>query len=406
MVTPKEQIDFIWEGFDKQNHKVKNQLTAKNETTARAELRRMGFRVVKIKPKPKPLFTASAQKITPANIAVFSRQMETMLKAGIPLVQSLDIIAKGQTNPSMAKMLFSIKADIEGGDTLAQALGRKPLYFDDLFCNLVYSGEQAGVLDTMLAKIATYKEKTETLKKKINSAFRYPAIVFTVAIGVTIILLIFVVPVFSELFKSFGAELPAYTQMIVELSNWVQKWWWLVLGIIGGAFFTFTYFKKRSRALNQFLDKYLLVLPVVGALLHKSAIARFARTLGIMSTAGVPLVEALSSVAGACGNSVYYDALMKVRDDIATGQQLQFSMTQTGLFPSMVVQMVAIGEESGSIDAMLGKVADFYEEEVDQMVENMSSMIEPIIIVVMGTLVAGLLVAMYLPIFKLGSVVG
>jgi type IV pilus assembly protein PilC len=306
----------------------------------------------------------------------------------------------------MAELLLSIKSDIEGGDTLAQALGRKPLYFDDLFCNLVNSGEHAGVLDTMLSKIATYKEKTETLKKKITSALRYPVIIFTVSIAVTAILLIFVVPVFSNLFKSFGAALPAYTQMIVELSDWVQAWWWIVLSIIVGSVYTFIYFKKRSKALNRFLDTYMLLLPVVGALLHKSAIARFARTLGIMSAAGVPLVEALVSVAGACGNCVYQDAIMKIRDDIATGQQLQFSMQQSGLFPSMVVQMVAIGEESGAIDAMLGKVADFYEEEVDAMVDGLSSMIEPLVIIIMGIIVVGLLVAMYLPIFKLGSVIG
>ncbi|MGD0961852.1 MAG: type II secretion system F family protein [Methylomonas sp.] len=406
MANPNDLTVFFWEGFDKQNHKVKNQISAKSETIARAELRRLGYRVTKIKPKAKPLFGPRVKKITAAHIAIFSRQLETMLKAGIPLVQSLDIIAKGQSNASMAELLLSIKSDIEGGDTLAQALGRKPLYFDDLFCNLVNSGEHAGVLDTMLSKIATYKEKTETLKKKITSALRYPVIIFTVSIAVTAILLIFVVPVFSNLFKSFGAALPAYTQMIVELSDWVQAWWWIVLSIIVGSVYTFIYFKKRSKALNRFLDTYMLLLPVVGALLHKSAIARFARTLGIMSAAGVPLVEALVSVAGACGNCVYQDAIMKIRDDIATGQQLQFSMQQSGLFPSMVVQMVAIGEESGAIDAMLGKVADFYEEEVDAMVDGLSSMIEPLVIIIMGIIVVGLLVAMYLPIFKLGSVIG
>ncbi|WP_349432396.1 type II secretion system F family protein [Methylomarinum sp. Ch1-1] len=401
-----EQIDFIWEGIDKQRNKTKGEISAKSETIARTDLRRMGVRVIKIKPKPKPLFGAKVQKITPADIAVFARQLATMLEAGVPLVQSFDIIGKGHENASMSEMLLSIKTDIEGGDTLAQALRKKNLYFDDLFCNLVEAGEQAGVLETLLDKIATYKEKTESLKKKIKKAMTYPIAVLVVAFIVTAILLIFVVPVFEDLFQSFGADLPSFTKFVIGLSEWAQQWWWAVLGVIGVTIYVFGYFKKRSRPFNQFLDRTLLRLPVVGMILHKSAIARFARTLSTMSAAGVPLVEALESVAGATGNIIYHDAVMKMREDVSTGQQLQFSMSQVNLFPHMVIQMVAIGEESGSIDAMLDKVADFYEEEVDNLVDNLSSLMEPIIMAILGILVGGLIVAMYLPIFKLGAAVG
>lgn len=401
-----EQIDFIWEGTDKQGQKTKGELSAKSETVARTDLRRMGIRVIKIKPKPKPLFGAKVQKITSGDIAVFARQLATMLEAGVPLVQSFDIIGKGHENASMAEMLLSIKNDIEGGDSLAQALGRHPLYFDDLFCNLVEAGEQAGVLETLLDKIATYKEKTESIKKKIKKALTYPIAVLVVAFIVTAILLIFVVPVFEDLFQSFGADLPSFTKFVIGMSEWAQEWWWAVLGVIGICGYVFSYFKKRSRTFNQFLDRALLKIPVVGMILNKSAIARFARTLATMSAAGVPLVEALESVAGATGNIVYQDAVMKMREDVATGQQLQFSMVQANLFPHMVIQMVAIGEESGSIDAMLDKVADFYEEEVDNLVDNLSSLMEPLIMVVLGILVGGLIVAMYLPIFKLGAAIG
>ncbi len=399
-------IDFIWEGFDKQKQKTKGEITAKDETVARLELRKLGIRVIKIKPKPKPLFSKRAKPITPGDIAVFARQLATMLEAGVPLVQAFDIVGRGHENPSMADMLLSIKADIEGGDTLAQALRKKGIYFDDLFCNLVEAGEQAGVLETLLDKIATYKEKSESIKKKVKKALTYPIAVLVVAFIVTAVLLIFVVPVFEDLFKSFGADLPAFTQFVIHLSEWAQEWWWMVLAVIAGAAYIFNYFKKRSHKFNQVLDRILLKIPVVGMILEKSAIARFARTLSTMSAAGVPLVDALESVAGACGNSVFYDAVMQMREDVSTGQQLQFSMTQTGIFPHMVVQMVAIGEESGSIDAMLDKVADFFEEEVDNLVDNLSSLMEPIIMVILGILVGGLIVAMYLPIFKLGAAVG
>ncbi|MCQ8118939.1 type II secretion system F family protein [Methylomonas rosea] len=405
MAKQDEQIEFNWDGFDRQNKKTKGTISAKSEVIARAELRRMGIRVIGIKAKAKPLFGARVQKITPGDIAVFARQLATMLAAGVPLVQSFDIIGKGHDNASMSELLLSIKADVEGGDTLAQALNRKPLYFDALFCNLVEAGEHAGVLETLLDKIATYKEKTESIKKKVKKALTYPIAVLVVAFIVTAILLIFVVPVFEDLFKGFGADLPAFTQFVIELSAWVQEWWWAVVGVIAAVAYTFSYFKKRSKAFNHFLDKTLLKIPVVGMILEKSAIARFARTLSTMSAAGVPLVEALVSVAGACGNILFYEAVMKVRDDVSTGQQLKFALETTGMFPNMVVQMVAIGEESGSIDAMLDKVADFYEEEVDNLVDNLSSLMEPIIMVILGILVGGLIVAMYLPIFKLGAAI-
>jgi len=401
-----EKIDFAWNGKDKSGNKTSGEISSKSETIARADLRRMGIRVTKIKKKAKPLFGAKVQKILPGDIAVFARQLATMLDAGVPLVQSFDIIGKGHKNPSMAEMLLSVKADIEAGDTLAEALRKKPLYFDDLFCSLVDAGEQAGVLETLLDKIATYKEKSESIKKKVKKALTYPIAVIAVAFIVTAILLIFVVPVFEDLFKSFGADLPAFTQFVINLSEWAQEWWWAVVGSIFGVVQLFSYVHKRSAEFRHFIDKSLLKLPIIGLIINQSALARFARTLATMSAAGVPLVDALESVAGACGNIVYYDAVLKIRDDVATGQRLQFSMQQVGLFPHLVVQMVAIGEESGKIDHMLDKVADFYEEEVDNLVDNLSSLMEPFIMVILGTLVGGLIVAMYLPIFKLGAAVG
>lgn len=406
MADQTEQLDFIWEGIDKNRKKINGVIPAKNEIIARSELRRQGYRVTKIRKKSKPLFGARVRAIKPGDIAIFSRQLATMLSAGIPLVQAFDIIGKGHENPSMQVMLLSIKADIEGGDTLAEALKKKPLYFDELFCNLVEAGEHAGVLETLLDKIATYKEKTESMKKKIKKALTYPIAVIVVAFIVTAILLLFVVPVFEDMFKSFGADLPAFTRMVVNMSEWLKEWWWIVLGIIILAVYAFIYFKKRSRPFNHFLDKTLLKVPVVGLILNKSAIARFARTLSTMSAAGVPLVDALQSVAGACGNIIYAEAVMRMREEVATGQRLQFAMSQARLFPHMVQQMVAIGEESGSMDAMLAKVADFYEEEVDNLVDNLSSLMEPIIMVILGILIGGLIVAMYLPIFKMGAAIG
>jgi type IV pilus assembly protein PilC len=407
MAQPTEQIDFIWNGVDKSGNKIsKRIISAHSETVAKAELKRQGFRVTTIKKKPKPLFKSKVKSITTGDIAVFARQLATMLEAGVPLVQSFDIIGKGHENPSMQDLLLSIKADIEGGNTLAAALKKKPLYFDELFCNLVAAGEQAGVLETLLDKIATYKEKTESIKKKIKKALTYPIAVIVVAFVVTAILLLFVVPVFEELFQSFGADLPAFTRMVIDMSKWLQEWWWIVFGSVGAAVYAFIYFKKRSHQFNHFLDRTILKIPVVGMILNKSAIARFARTLSTMSAAGVPLVEALESVSGACGNIIYADAVLKMREEVATGQRLQFAMTQSNLFPHMVQQMVAIGEESGSMDAMLAKVADFYEEEVDNLIDNLSSLMEPFIMVILGILVGGLIVAMYLPIFKMGAAVG
>ncbi|MDP3877764.1 MAG: type II secretion system F family protein [Methylobacter sp.] len=406
MAEQSEQIDFVWAGTDKNKQKAGGIISAKSETIAKTELRRQGYRVIKFKKKPKPLFSAKVQAITPGDIAIFTRQLSTMLKAGVPLVQSFDIVGKGHDNASMEKLLMGIKADIEGGDTLAQALNKKSLYFDELTCNLVEAGEQAGVLETLLDKIATYKEKTESMKKKIKKALTYPIAVIVVAFVVTTILLIFVVPVFDDMFKSFGADLPAFTKMVVSMSEWMQAWWYVVVGIVVATVYTFGYFKKRSKAFNHFLDKTLLKIPVVGLILNKSAVARFARTLATMSAAGVPLVEALESVAGACGNIIYTEAVLKMREDVATGQRLQFAMQQVDLWPNMVVQMVAIGEESGAMDSMLLKVADFYDEEVDNLVDNLSSLMEPIIMVILGILVGGLIVAMYLPIFKMGAAVG
>ena len=405
MAEQTDQLDFIWEGIDKNRKKVNGVIPAKSEVVAKTELRRQGYRVTKIKKKPKPLFTPRVKAITPADIAVFSRQLATMLKAGVPLVQGFDIIGKGHENPSMQDMLLSVKADLEGGDTLAEALNKKPMYFDELFCNLVEAGEHAGVLETLLDKIATYKEKTESMKKKIKKALTYPLAVIVVAFIVTAILLLFVVPVFEDMFKSFGADLPAFTRMVVNMSEWLKAWWWIILGIIIVAIYTFIYFKKRSRPFNHFLDKTLLKVPVVGLIINKSAIARFARTLSTMSAAGVPLVEALRSVAGSCGNIIYSEAVLKMRDEVATGQRLQVAMLQTKLFPHMVQQMIAIGEESGSMDAMLAKVADFYEEEVDNLVDNLSSLMEPIIMIILGVLIGGLIIAMYLPIFKMGAAI-
>ena len=406
MIDKSDQIDFLWEGIDKNQKKIKGIIPAKSELIAKTELRRQGFVVTKVRKKPKPLFSARVKAITPGDIAVFSRQLATMLGAGIPLVQSFDIIGKGHENPSMQNMLLSIKANIESGDTLAEALKKNPLHFDELFCNLVDAGEHAGILETLLDKVATYKEKTESMKKKIKKALTYPVAVIVVAFIVTAILLLFVVPVFEDMFKSFGADLPGFTRMVVDMSEWLKSWWWIVLGIIISSVYIFIYFKKRSKAFNHFLDKTLLQVPVVGLILNKSAIARFSRTLSTMSAAGVPLVDALESVAGACGNIIYSEAVFKMREEVATGQRLKYAMQQTNLFPHMVQQMVAIGEESGSMDAMLAKVADFYEEEVDNLVDNLSSLMEPIIMVILGILIGGLIVAMYLPIFKMGAAVG
>ena len=404
-MAKQEFITFSWEGMDKSGSRIKDNISARTESLARAELRRQGFKVIRIKKKSNALLSFGNKKITTKEIAIFSRQLATMLSAGVPLVQAFDIVGRGHDNPSMQDLLMAIKADVEGGNTLADSLAKHPDQFDELFCNLVHSGEQAGVLESLLHKIAEYKEKTESIKAKIKKALTYPIAVLVVAFIVTAVLLIFVVPQFEELFKSFGAELPAFTQIVVNMSRFMQHYWWMVLGILIALGFVFGNLKRKSKAFNEGLDRFMLHIPVVGAIIRKAAIARFARTLSTMSSAGVPLVEALQSVSGATGNIVYGNAVLTMRDEVATGHQLQLVMRQLGIFPNMVVQMVAIGEESGSLDNMLGKVADFYEEEVDNAVDSLSSLLEPLIMSVLGIIVGGLIIAMYLPIFKLGSVV-
>lgn len=396
---------FAWEGTDKRGNRVKGESRGTNPTLVKAELRKQGIVPLKVKKKSALASAGKGKAITPKDIAIFSRQLATMMSSGVPLVQAFDIIGKGHENPRMQQLVMTVKADIEGGSNLADSLRKHPLQFDDLVCNLVEAGEAAGVLDTLLDKIATYKEKTEALKSKIKKALFYPTAVIIVAFIVTAILLIFVVPQFESLFKNFGADLPAFTQMVVNMSRFMQDYWYIVFGAIGIAVYGLLQAKKRSRKFNQTLDRLILKMPIVGGIMTKAAIARYARTLSTMFAAGVPLVEALESVSGATGNIVYADAVLRMRDQVATGQQLQLAMTQTGLFPNMVVQMVAIGEESGSLDSMLGKVADFYEREVDDAVDSLSSLLEPLIMAILGVLVGGLVVAMYLPIFKMGSAI-
>lgn len=401
VVTPST---FIWEGTDRKGSRIKGESPAANEALLKAELRRQGINPLKVRKKSKPLLSKK-KKIVGKDIAVFARQLATMMAAGVPLVQAFDIIGRGHENPAMQDMIMSIKSDVESGTTLADALRKHPAHFDALFCNLVDAGEQSGALETLLDEIATYKEKTEALKGKIKKALFYPTAVMIVAFVVTTILLLFVVPQFQDLFQGFGADLPAFTMMVIKLSEAFQAWWWLIFGGMGLSFYALTQANKRSPAFHRALDKASLKIPVVGDILRKSSIARFARTMSTMFAAGVPLVEAMDSVAGATGNALYEEATLRMKDDVATGTQLQLTMRQTALFPNMVVQMVAIGEESGSLDDMLAKVADFYEEEVDNLVDGLSSLLEPLIMAILGVVVGGLVIAMYLPIFKLGSVV-
>lgn len=401
----KKQFSFSWEGTDKRGNRVKGKTFAQSEQLVKADLRRQGINPIKIKKQSAAASAAKGKKITTTDIAIFSRQMATMMTAGVPLVQSFDIIGKGHENPRMQDLIMAIKGDVEGGSNFAEALAQHPLYFDDLFVNLVEAGEQAGALETLLDKVATYKEKTEAIKKKIKKALTYPIAVLVIAFIVTAVLLIFVIPQFENLFSGFGADLPAFTQMVVNLSEFVRAKGVLIAIALGGVFSGFMALKRRSRKFRENLDKLALKIPVVGDILTKAAIARFARTLSTMFSAGVPLVEALQSVAGATGNIVFEQGVLQMRDQVSTGQQLNLAMEQTGMFPNMVVQMIAIGEESGSIDAMAAKVADFFEAEVDDAVDNLSSLMEPMIMAVLGVLVGGLVVAMYLPIFKMGAVV-
>jgi type IV pilus assembly protein PilC len=397
------QSPFTWEGNDRTGKKVKGKVVAASEAAVRTELRRQG--VVPTRVRKQSMLFRKQGRVTAADIAIFSRQMATMMTAGIPLVQSFDIIGAGHENPAMQKLILAIKADVEGGTALADALAKHPLHFDDLFVNLVSAGEQAGALETLLDKIATYKEKTEAIKKKIKKALFYPTSVVVVAIVVTSILLIFVIPEFESLFQGFGADLPAFTRFVIDISKFVQSTGWVLLIAGVGAVVGFLHAKKRSRAVQHFVDRLMLKIPIIGSILNKSSIARYARTLSTTFAAGVPLVEALDSVAGACGNIVYETAVLRMRDEVATGQRLQRAMENTDLFPNMVNQMIAVGEESGSLDAMSSKVADFYEEEVDNAVDSMSSLLEPLIMAILGVLVGGLVIAMYLPIFKMGAVV-
>ena len=395
---------FMWEGMDKKGKRIRGETKAISIAYVNATLRRQGINPTKVRKKSKSLFTKK-KKITPKDVSVFTRQFATMLQSGIPIVQSFDIVGKGHDNPSMQELLMAVKQDIESGTNLSTALGKHPLYFDALYCNLVSAGEQAGILDAILEKVATYKEKIEAIKGKIKSALFYPTAVIIVAFIITAILLIFVIPQFESLFKGFGADLPAMTQFVVNLSKFFQAWWWAIFGGLGGAIFFIGYSYKRSAKMQHAIDRLILKAPVIGEIVKKATIARYCRTLATMFAAGVPLVESLDSVAGAAGNQVYYEGVMAIKNDVSTGMQLQASMEATHLFPNMVVQMVAIGEESGELDKMLGKVADFYEEEVDNAVASLSSLLEPIIMAFLGVVVGGLVVAMYLPIFKMASVI-
>jgi len=396
---------YVWEGKDRKGNKSKGELTGSNLALVKAQLRKQGIIPDKVKKKPKPLFGGS-KKITPFDIAMLTRQLATMMKAGVPLVQSFDIVADGLENRGLQELVMAIRNDISSGTSFAGALRKHPKYFDNLYCNLVDSGEKAGALEAMLDRIATYLEKTELLKKKVKKAMTYPVAVIIVAIIVTAILLVKVVPQFESLFQGFGAELPVFTQMVVNLSEWLQTWWFVVLLGIAGTIFLFKEAVRRSPKFSDFVDKYVLKLPVVGEILDKSAVAKFGRVLSTTFAAGVPLVDALDSVAGATGNAVYRDAIDRIKNDVSSGTQLQASMRQQDIFPVMAVQLTAIGEESGNLDEMLGKVAEHYEAVVDDMVDNLTALMEPMIMAVLGVLVGGLIIAMYLPIFQMGQVVG
>ena len=397
---------FTWEGTDKRGVKMKGETTSKNANLLRAELRKQGINPTVVRAKTKPLFGASGKAISAQDISVFSRQIATMLQAGVPMVQSFEILAGGQNNPRMRDMLLDIRDNIAGGSSLSEAMARHPVQFDALYRNLTRAGEGAGVLDTVLDTVATYKERTEALKGKIKKALFYPAAVMAVALVVSAVLLIYVVPQFEDVFKGFGADLPAFTQMIVNASDFLVSYWWAILGIIVGAIAGFLFAYKRSQTLERNVDRMLLKLPVIGQILHQSAIARFARTLALTFKAGVPLVEALETVAGATGSIVYNEAVMRIRDDVSVGYQLNVAMKQVNIFPHMVVSMTAIGEEAGALDTMLLKVAEFYEQEVNNSVDALASLIEPFIMVVIGVLVGGMVIGMYLPIFKLAATVG
>ena len=397
-----KQITYLWEGKDKIGKVIKGEMRAAGDSFVSATLRRQGITVTKVK---KQSSFAKKGKVTDKDITLFTRQLATMMKAGVPLLQAFDIVGKGHSNPAVAKLLGDIKADVETGSSLSASFRKYPLYFDNLFCNLVGAGEQAGILDTLLDRLATYKEKIMAIKGKIKSALFYPISIIVVAFVITAVIMIFVIPAFKELFDGFGADLPAPTLIVMAISTFFVSYWWAIFGAIVGGLWFFFYTWKRSEKMQSTMDRLMLKLPVIGAIIRKATIARFSRTLSTMFSAGVPLVEALDSVAGAAGNRVYYDATKRIQSEISTGTSLTVAMQNTNVFPNMVLQMTAIGEESGALDSMLSKVADFYEGEVDDAVDAMSSLMEPVIMVVLGVLIGGLVIAMYLPIFKMGQVV-
>lgn len=401
-----EMAPFVWEGTDKRGVKMKGEQLAKNANLLKAELRRQGITPKIVKPKSKPLFGAAGKPVSAKDIAFFSRQMATMMKSGVPIVSALEIIGGGHKNPRMKKMVDSIRADIEGGSSLHEAISRHPVQFDELYRNLVRAGEGAGVLETVLDTVANYKENIEALKGKIKKALFYPMMVVVVAILVSGIMLVFVVPQFEEVFRGFGADLPAFTQLIVNASRFMVSWWWLILIAVGGSVVAAIMAYKRSPKMQHTMDRLILKVPVIGQIMHNSSIARFARTTAVTFKAGVPLVEALGIVAGATGNKVYEEAVLRMRDDVSVGYPVNMAMKQVNIFPHMVVQMTAIGEEAGALDTMLFKVAEYFEQEVNNAVDSLSSLLEPMIMVFIGVVVGGMVIGMYLPIFKLGAVVG
>ena len=406
MATPKKtakpkETQYSWEGKDKAGKVVKGEMRSAGEASVSAHLRRQGITVRKIKKS-----SGGGGSVSEKDVTLFTRQLATMLKSGVPLLQAFDIVGKGHDNPAVSRLLLDIKTDVETGSSLEQAFRKFPLHFDELFCNLIGAGEQAGILDSLLERLATYKEKIQAIKSKIKSALFYPISIIVIAFVITAVIMIFVIPAFKEMFKNFGADLPAPTLVVMAMSDFFVTWWWAIFGAIGGGGYWFFYTWKRSKAMQRMMDTLLLKVPVFGALVRKATIARWTRTLSTMFAAGVPLVEAFDSVAGASGNAVYFDATKAIQREVTTGSSLTVAMQNTNVFPSMVLQMVAIGEESGSIDSMLSKVADFYEAEVDDAVEALSSLMEPVIMVVLGTLIGGMVVAMYLPIFKMGQAVG
>lgn len=396
---PKE-FQYNWEGVDKSGRTTKGMMRGAGEASVSAHLRRQGIKITKIKKAAQGGGSVSEKDIT-----LFTRQLATMLKAGVPLLQAFDIVGKGHDNPAVAALLLSIKTDVETGSSLEQSFRKFPLYFDELYCNLIGAGEAAGILDGLLDRLATYKEKIQAIKGKIKSALFYPTAIIAVAFIITAVIMIFVIPAFKELFSNFGADLPGPTLVVMAISDFFVAWWWAIFGVVGGGIYWFMYMWKRNKAVQRRMDQLMLKLPVFGPLMRKATIARWSRTLSTMFAAGVPLVDAFDSVAGAAGNAVYYDATKAIQREVTSGSSLNSAMINTNVFPSMVLQMVAIGEESGSIDSMLSKVADFYEAEVDDAVEALSSLMEPIIMVVLGTLIGGMVIAMYLPIFKMGQVV-